>query len=180
MKKNEFSNNSEGFNRYILGPEVVLNSRTRKEAIQKATQIRREYQFSDLNYPFTCPKMWKEYRFLFLCTFVEFKLAELIYKKRKRIAGEYIKNKKLQINKHFTPRCLLIEKKCNLGKLIDIIDCHMKFKGKNKLVKRLRVFGKKRNAFVHHSFSSQTNNNYILKSGIHLGKDVLKLLAKIC
>jgi hypothetical protein len=138
--------------------------------------------------------LWDEYRFLFLCQFLEFKLAEIFTSRKVIVKKEFIL--KLKANKKanpdrvasenndriLSPASLLFDFGYNLGGLIEILRNNTdNFVTKQKLLEKLTEFNKFRVSFTHHSFTTdkklgRVSLGSVIAGGIKSGIKALKML----
>lgn len=178
---------TEGFNKYTIGRDIVLNSQNYYDAQQKIERYIKQKKTGDEGFYYKKNRLWEEHQFLFLAQLIEFRTADFIGNlyRRKKIRSEYLKklknNKKIISNKIskpneiFSPYTLLVVLGMNLGELINIIERQsINFKGKQSLIKKLNFFKKQRNIFIHHSLSSYTKIEMVFNKGMKIGKEILQ------
>lgn len=184
------------FDRY-RNAKYILDSESWKDAqdkINKSNNIDKiekndEFFYYDSNGTI----LWNEYKFLFLCQFLEFRTAELIssLQGKRKIKPEFIlkckKNKKADLDRAkkdtriMSPASLISDLGYTLGNLIDILDNKTEdFNNKVKILEKLNKFNSYRVSFIHHSFNTNKkigdiNLREIVFKGNDLGKEILKL-----
>jgi hypothetical protein len=192
---------AHGFQRYSFGREFVLESESWREAeekIDRFLQRRKESSPGDISYYSDGGLvLWREYQLLFMCQFLEFRVAELIGHLHRLgyLKDEYVSTlscsskanaeRVKDLHRLTSPASLLVDFGFNLGSLLNILENHtLPFGRKDELVTALQTFNSGRVAFIHHSFNSEkksgtTTTRQLVAETLQRGKLVLRLVADI-
>jgi len=181
-----------GFERYAFAKEFVLGSESWQKAEEKVKiYLANRKALSDVPslYFEAGVTFWREYQFLFLCQFVEFKLTELI--ERVRVAGKLKPEFVEKLKKHrkadprrvkdarriISPASLLEDIGFTFGGLINIIENQtLPFNEKDSLLKELNIFNKNRVKFIHLSFGGRDGAGTDIAAALQFGKLLLARL----
>ncbi len=190
---------AQGFERYT-NSKYILDSSSWEEAQNKIDNIlnveKARGNHTVLYYEVEDNTLWNEYRFLFLCQFLEFKTAEFFSKLEGegKVKQEFIlklkKDKKANTerassadNKRIlSPASLISDLGFNLGDLVvELERSTSNFGNKEKLLNCLKKFNVHRISFTHHSFNTKKkagdiNLKDIILTGTKSGNEALKFL----
>ena len=190
-------NRAQGSERYIFA-DHILDSQSWQEAenkIQERLNKRKDRGDDNvLYYGLTSNTLWDEYKFLFLCQFIEYRIAELLSKLEgeEKVKPEFISTLKehkradykraKESRRIMSPASLVSDLGFTLGQLVKIVkDQTFDFDGKIDLLSKLEDFNKYRVSFMHHSFSTkkkvgETSLSSVILYGTMSGKDLLSFL----
>ncbi len=196
----ELTNWIDGVERYLSGEDIILQSSSWEDAKEMARKhiekrkagplLNNDFFYFDSNGEI----MWQEYQFLFLCQYIEFKLAEYIFTlfKKNKVNPEYLeelkKNKKINTERALSPErmlspaSLIIDLGYSLGGLIEIIkEKTIDFDTKQDILIELDKFNSDRISFVHHAFTSNKKTDSktmkeIMSDGKNTGLKIITIL----
>ncbi len=187
-----------GFERYFLGKEIILDSESWQSAQTKIREIfeRRRSWGSDvvIYYDEAGTILWQEYQFLFLCQFLEFRLTEFLSKLARcgKIKGTFLERLRKSpkadakraenIPRLLSPASLLVDLGYTLGGLITILSRNtLGFEGKSELLDQLETFNRSRVSFIHLSFNGHNRVGdkrieEVIHNGLQVGAQILNFL----
>lgn len=178
------------FSDYILSSESWNEAQGKINNIIKSRKERGNNTI--LYYDIDDNTLWIEYKFIFLCQFIEFRTAELFcnLNEKKKVNKDFIsklksksranKERRNSDNRILSPASLISDLGFNFGDLIDILNKETdEFDNKNIILKKLKKFNGYRISFVHNSFNTKKKIGYsnlkkIITDGTILGKSILK------
>lgn len=182
----------DGLGKYVFGPNIILKLSSFDEVVLKIDEKTEEIRGrgNDIRgFYYRNGRLWLEVQLLFMCQFVEFRIAEFIsslYRKnlvKIEYIDELLKNKKIdnerKSSRHrlISPKVLLGLLPYTLGMLKDVLrDKTLDFRGKSKLCRNVNDFNGYRIDFIHKSFSNDFDLNKTHREGIRIGWEILSFI----